>query len=258
MDAVPRQLVGMSIALARFYHRMETDQRAPTPKGPVLFVANHGFGGVFDLNVLAFASAYEQTGDRRRVTVLTHQIAWTLGLGRLVEWFDATPANHGAAIEALRAGRHVVVFPGGDIDGFKSWSERNQVLFAGRSGFARLAMEADVPIVPVVTAGAGESLFVFSGGRRLARLAGLDKLLRLKSFPMSLSIPWGLHSGRGRNVGLVGLLPYIPLPTKLITTVLPAMAAMEGASAEDYARRVHDVMERELTAMTRDRIPIVG
>ncbi|WP_030168286.1 MULTISPECIES: 1-acyl-sn-glycerol-3-phosphate acyltransferase [Actinomycetes] len=252
MDAVPRQLVGMGIALARLYHRMETDQRAPTPTGPVLFVANHGFGGVFDLNVLAFASAYEQTGDRRSVTVLTHQIAWTLGLGRIVEWFDATPANHGAAIEALRAGRHVVVFPGGDIDGFKSWSERNQVLFAGRSGFARLAMEADVPIIPVVTAGAGESLVVFSGGRRLARLTGLDKLLRLKSFPMSLSIPWGL------NVGLVGLLPYIPLPTKLITTVLPAMTAMEGESAEDYACRVHDVMERELTAMTRDRIPIVG
>ncbi|WP_238981399.1 1-acyl-sn-glycerol-3-phosphate acyltransferase [Williamsia herbipolensis] len=221
------------------------------PRGPVLFVANHGFGGVFDLNVLAFASAYEQTGDKRRVSILTHQIAWALGLGRVVEKFDATPANHHAAVVALRARRHVLVFPGGDIDGFKSWSDRNRVMFDGRTGFARLATEAGVPIV-LVTAGAGESLFVISGGRRLARLAGLDKLLRLKSFPTSISLPWGL------TTGFVGLLPYLPLPTKITTTVLPAMTSRDGESADDYAHRVHEVMERELTAMTENRTPFVG
>jgi hypothetical protein len=37
-----------------------------------------------------------------------------------------------------------------------------------------LAVEAGVPFVPVVTAGAGQSLLVLSDGRRLARALRLD------------------------------------------------------------------------------------
>ncbi|MBY6435136.1 1-acyl-sn-glycerol-3-phosphate acyltransferase [Rhodococcoides kroppenstedtii] len=252
MDAVPKRILGTAVAVARLYHRMETDIRAPLPAGPVLFVANHGFGGVFDLNVLAFYSAYERIGGRRKVAVLTHQIAWTLKVGRLVELFDATPANHRNAVHALRSGSHVLVFPGGDIDGFKRWSDRNRVLFAGRTGYARVAVEAGVPIVPVVTAGAGESLVVLAEGKRLARWTRADKLLRVKTVATSVSIPWGL------NVGLVGLLPYLPLPSKISTTVLPAMEPADGESVEDFAARVHRAMDDELQAMTTERTPIVG
>ncbi|MCK0516459.1 1-acyl-sn-glycerol-3-phosphate acyltransferase [Williamsia sp. DF01-3] len=252
MDIVPRHLVKLTVGVARRYHRMEVDQRCHTPKGPVLFVANHGFGGVFDLNLLAFAAAYQQVGDRRRVSVLTHAIAWKLGVGRLVNMFDGIPADHDTALRALDSGDHVLVFPGGDIDGFKSWQDRNKIMFDGRTGFARLAIDAGVPIVPVVTAGAGESLFVLSSGRGAARRLGLDRVLRLKTFPVSFSAPWGF------NVGLVGLLPYLPLPTKITTTVLPAMQAEEGETAEDFGRRVHAVMDRKLSAMTAKRIPLLG
>ncbi|MGU3294707.1 1-acyl-sn-glycerol-3-phosphate acyltransferase [Williamsia sp. M5A3_1d] len=252
MDELPRRIVGVTVAVARLYHRMEARLPEQMPCGPVLFVANHGFGGVFDLNVLAFASVYERLGDRRRVTILTHQIAWTLKLGRIAEKFDATPANHQAAVDALAAGSHVLVFPGGDIDGFKKWSDRNKVLFAGRTGFARVAMEAGVPIVPVVTAGAGESLLVLSQGQRLARLTRLDRLLRVKRVPTSLSIPWGL------NIGLVGLLPYLPLPSKIVTTVLPAMWPDDGEPVEHFAARVHGAMDDELKVMTRARTPVIG
>ncbi|GAA2047913.1 1-acyl-sn-glycerol-3-phosphate acyltransferase [Williamsia deligens] len=252
MDELPRRIVGLTVAIARLYHRMESHLPDEMPDGPVLFVANHGFGGVFDLNVLAFASVYDHLGDRRRVTILTHQIAWTLKLGRVAEKFDATPANHHAAVDALAAESHVLVFPGGDIDGFKKWSDRNKVLFAGRTGFARVAMDAGVPIVPVVTAGAGESLLVLNQGTRLARLTRLDKLLRMKSVPTSLSVPWGL------NVGLVGLLPYVPLPSKIVTTVLPAMRPHDDESVDTFAARVHRAMDDELETMTRSRTPLLG
>ncbi|OUC79389.1 1-acyl-sn-glycerol-3-phosphate acyltransferase [Gordonia lacunae] len=252
MDERARRLVDLTVAVGRLYHRISAEQRAPMPAGPVLFVANHGFGGVFDLNVLAFASAYDRIGDRRRVAILTHQIAWTLGVGPILEKFDAVPASHGAGLRALRSGNHALVFPGGDIDGFKSWTDRNKVLFAGRTGFAKLAMVADVPIVPVVTAGAGESLVVLGAGRRLARLAGLGRLLRLKSFPLTVSLPWGI------NAGLVGLLPYLPFPTKLTTTILPPMRPNHGESVDHYASRVHSAMEDELTALTAGRVPVIG
>ncbi|MEH3157229.1 MAG: hypothetical protein PGN29_18715 [Gordonia paraffinivorans] len=77
---------------------------------------------------------------------------------------------------------------------------------------------------------------VLGAGRRLARLARLDRLLRVKSFPLTVSLPWGI------NVGLVGLLPYLPLPTKLTTTILPPMRPEPGESVAEYAGRVHSAM----------------
>lgn len=252
MDTVPRRLVDLSVAFARRYNRMTIDVRCEKLDGPVLFVANHGFGGVIDLNVVAFAAAYKKIGDDRDVVSLTHEIAWKLGVGRLVEMFDGRKAGHDSAMNAFSDGAHVLVFPGGDVDALKAWPDRNKVLFSGRTGFARLAMEAGVPIVPVVTAGAGESLYVLDSGERIARKTGLSKLLRLKTFPITISIPWGV------NVGVVGLLPYLPLPTKLVTTVLPQMRPTDDETAEHYADRVRTTMQNELDALTERRTPLIG
>lgn len=252
MDTLPRRLVDLSVAFARRYNRMTIDVRCQKLDGPVLFVANHGFGGIIDLNVVAFAAAFKEIGDDRDVVSLTHEIAWKLGAGRLVEMFDGRKAGHDSAMNAFADGKHVLVFPGGDVDALKAWSDRNKVVFSGRTGFARLAMEADVPIVPVVTAGAGESLYVASSGQRLARITGLRKALRLKTFPVTVSIPWGV------NVGMVGLLPYLPLPTKLVTTVLPTMRPEPDEKPEDFAERVRSAMAHELTALTDGRTPIIG
>lgn len=109
-----------------------------------------------------------------------------------------------------------------------------------------------MPIVPIVTAGAGESLFVISSGERLARATRIDKLLRLKAAPISVSLPWGI------NVGAVGLLPYLPLPSKIVTRVLPAQVAGDGEDATDFAARVETAMQRALTEMTVNRKPLIG
>ena len=45
----------------RVYHRHEVRVDAPVPDRPVLFVCNHGFGGVIDLNVGAFVAALAAT-----------------------------------------------------------------------------------------------------------------------------------------------------------------------------------------------------
>ena len=168
---------------------------------------------------------------------------------------DATVSR---AVIATRPGRHglprvfVVVFPGGDVDAMKPFEDRNRIVFGGRSGFARLAIENKVPIVPIVTAGAGESLLVLTSGQRLARAARLDKLLRLKTVPVTVSLPWGL------NIGAVGVLPYLPLPTKLDTRVLAVIDQLDDEQPEHYAARIHAEMQRALTDMTRHRRPLLG
>jgi 1-acyl-sn-glycerol-3-phosphate acyltransferase len=242
----------LGIDFVHRYNRLDVAADPATFDGPVLFVANHGFGGVFDLNVFATGAALDQLELDRPLTILTHQLAWTLGAGRFIEALGARPASHSSGEEALDNGHHILVFPGGDLDAAKSWQDRNRIMFGGRSGFARLAIENKVPIVPIVTAGAGESLLVLSNGQRLARAARMDKLLRLKAAPITVSLPWGF------SIGAVGILPYLPLPTKLTTRVLLAMAPIDDETPDDYAARIHTEMQHALTDMTRSRRPLLG
>lgn len=242
----------MAIDFVRRYNRLEIELETTTLTEPVLFVANHGFGGIVDLNVLAVGAVLEELNVDRRVTFLTHQLAWTLGVGPLVEHLGALPASRDSAHQAFAEGRHVVVFPGGDLDAAKSWRARNHIVFGGRHGFARLAMDEHVPIVPIVTAGAGESLLVLTDGERLARALRLDKLLRVKALPASISLPWGF------NVGAVGMLPYLPLPTKLQTRVLALTTAEPGEDAEALGERIHTAMQDALTELTSHRRPLLG
>lgn len=250
-EALPA-FVDQAVSFVRRYHRLEIDLQTPAPEEPVLFVANHGFGGIFDLNVMASNAALEDLDLDRPVIFLTHQLAWTLGVGRVIEHLGARPASTESAEAAFAEGSHVMVFPGGDVEAAKSFSHRNEVIFGGRSGFARLAMEQKVPIIPIVTAGAGESLLVLSDGKSLAKKLKLDKLLRLKALPVSLSFPWGL------SVGAVGQLPYLPLPTKLRTTVLPKMTPTKGEEATEFAGRVQTAMQDAMTEMTANRRPLLG
>ncbi|KMO77862.1 1-acyl-sn-glycerol-3-phosphate acyltransferase [Mycolicibacterium obuense] len=254
-DAIARAMAAVAAVgdeFVRRYHRLDIDSTIETPTDPVLFVANHGFGGVVDLNVFAVRAALDELHLDRPLTILTHQLAWTLGVGRLFEPLGARPASRDSAVEAFEAGHHVLVFPGGDKDAAKTFEERNLVKFDGRTGFAKLALEQKVPIVPVVTAGAGESLLVLSSGERLARALRLDKILRVKALPVSVSVPWGL------NVGAVGMLPYLPLPTKLVTRVLAPMIAADDETAEQFAGRVESAMQDAMTELTRDRKPLLG
>jgi 1-acyl-sn-glycerol-3-phosphate acyltransferase len=231
------------VAATRRYHRLQITGDLAAPESPVLFVSNHGFGSLLDLNVITAYAAFEDMDLDLPVTALVHELAWTLGLGPWLETLGAQKAGAEAAKAALEKGHHVLVFPGGDLDAFKAHGDRNRIVFGGRSGFARLAMEAGVPIVPIVTAGAGDTLLVLSDGQRLAKALRLDRLLRLKALPVSLSVPWGL------NVGLVGFAPYVPLPVQLRTEVLSPMTAGPDESHQQFAARVERAMTRALDHM---------
>ncbi len=223
------------------------------PPAPALIVANHGFGGVFDLNAFTVASIAGMLTDADQpVTVLTHQLAWTLGVGPVLEPAGFRPASRDAALEGLAAGHYVLVMPGGDLDAGKSFAHRNEIVFGGRTGYAQLAIDAGVDIVPVVISGAGETLFVISDGQGLARRLNLPALTRMKTMPISFSFPWGL------SIGAVGLLPYLPLPAKMRAAVLDPIHPEPGDDAASLAGRVHEAMSSTLDDLTSGRIPFIG
>lgn len=74
----------------------------------------------------------------------------------------------------------------------------------------------------------------------------------MKAVPVSVSIPWGL------SVGVAGMLPYLPLPTKLATAVLPAMRPLPDETAEAFAARVEQAMQLRLDELVANRTPVIG
>ncbi len=164
----------------------------------------------------------------------------------------ASPANAGKALES---GAALLVYPGGDYEVYRPFWERNRVDFDHRKGFLRLALEQNVPLVPVVSIGGQETALFLSRGERLARLLALDRVFRLKVLPLSVAVPWGLNIG--------DLLGHIPLPAKITIETLPpidlrAEFGPEPDLDEAYDRVVR-VMQDALDALAADRrLPILG
>src|SRR5262249_8274463 len=113
-------------------------------------------------------------------------------------------AGRGVAAEVLtRWKRDLLVLPGGDVDTWRPYSQRYKVQFGGRTGYARTAIQAGVPIVPVAHAAAHSTWWVLTDGQELARKLRLRALTRANVFPISLSLPWGLT---------IGPWPHLPIP----------------------------------------------
>lgn len=70
--------------------------------------------------------------------------------------FGSIPGKPDEAIALLEAGEIVAVYPGGVDDSFKLSSQAYTLQWQKRAGFARVAMKAKVPIIPVAATGVDE------------------------------------------------------------------------------------------------------
>src|SRR5437763_5654802 len=158
--------------------------------GPVLLVGNHSGGNLTpDTTVftLAFCAYF---GVERAFYQLAHNLVLSMpGLGFLRKYgtVAASPAN---AEEALSSGAALLVYPGGDYEVHRPTWERHRVDFGGRKGFIRLALQQDVPIVPVASVGGQATALFLTRGKALSRLLRLDRMFRLQGLPTSTAAPW--------------------------------------------------------------------
>ena len=100
---------------------------------------------------------------------------------------------------ALDGGAQVLVYPGGDLEAYRTTARRNEIILGERTGFVRVAQQAGVPIVPIVAHGAHRSAYILTDGERIARASGSKRWARLERFPVALALPWGSRSARGRR-----------------------------------------------------------
>ena len=250
-DTLPRLWL-----LASLYFRAEVRGLERVPEeGPVLLVGNHSGGnmtvdtGVF---TLAFSTYF---GVERRFYQLAHNLVLSMpGLGFLRK-YGTVAANPANAAKALESGAALLVYPGGDYEVHRPTWESGRVDFDGRKGFLRLALEHDVPIVPVVSVGGQETAFFLTRGEGLARLLRLDRMFRLKVLPVSLALPWVL------NVG--DMFGHVPLPAKITIDVLePIDLRGEFGKKPDLDEVYAEVigrMQAALTALQSERrLPVLG
>ena len=254
-DYIREQLPWMWLA-ASIYFRGEVRGLGNIPdSGPVLLVGNHSGGnltpdtGVF---TLAFSTFF---GVERHFYQLAHNLVLSMpGLSWLRK-FGTVAASQSNARTALESGAALLVYPGGDYEVHRPYWQRNKVDFGGRKGFIRLALEQDVPIVPVVSIGGQETALFLSRGEGLASRLYLDRLFRLKVLPLSLALPWGL------NVG--DMMGHIPLPAKITIETLPAIDLREEFGPNPDVDEVYDhlirLMQNTLDALAAERrLPVVG
>ena len=254
------EYVGRFLPLLRlatkYYFRSEVRdvERIPA-EGGALVVSNHS-GGLIAMDVPVIAVAYfDHHGNDAPLYVLAHDMLWVdKRTGGVFDRVGFLPATRKNAHAVLTSGGTTIVFPGGDYDVFRPTRVANTIDFNGRTGYVRTALEADVPLVPVVTIGGQEQMYVLWRGELLARLLRLEKLLRTKYMPVAIGFPFGLT---------FAFPPHLPLPSKLVTQVLEPIDVRAEFGEDPDIAEVDEVVRGRMQAALDElaaqrRFPVLG
>jgi 1-acyl-sn-glycerol-3-phosphate acyltransferase len=220
------------------YFRMEVRGWDRLPEAPCLIVGIHA-GGILPIDAYAFGySWFREFGFERIPRGTAHEfLINTPVIGDYLKKIGTISASREGISAALDQGEDVILYPGGDLDAMRPWRQRDEVVFGGRKGWIRMALEAQVPIVPVANVGASDTLFVLTGGEKIAKTLRLDKLMRAKTFPIGLGFPLGIAPAA---------IPQLPLPAKLRSEILEPiyLGGEEGQRFDDeyVERKEQDVV----------------
>lgn len=228
------------------------------PEGAGLYVANHNAGALTPDTLLFSSEIIKEKSVDDVPYALAHQAVMQMpGFHQLFSKIGGMRACHENAAKVFEAGKKVLVYPGGDEDVFRPYRKRNEIVFGGRTGYIRLALRENVPVIPVVTAGAHETFMVLEDMKWFAKLIRSDKWMRLKVWPLVLSFPWGLTFGVTP--------PHIPVPSPIHMEVIKPFyfdrSGEEAASDDDYVRecaaQVEEAMEDSLKQLAAERLAAI-
>lgn len=185
--------------------------------GRFLLVGNHTTAGWPEI-VLTPYFVHRHLGVRVR-GLADKRVTQVKGLQRdLIEAAGAVPGQPDIGAELMQRDETILVFPGGGRDMLKFKGEKYQLSWEGRSGFARLAIAHDYPIVPVGLVG-GDDVF----HSLVARNSAWERMTR--------TLGERMHGLAGVGVPVMrGLGPtFLPRPQRMylrfgqpISTIRPA------------------------------------
>jgi 1-acyl-sn-glycerol-3-phosphate acyltransferase len=185
--ALPDPLSGTAEMAARLlcrWHRAELDGAARVPDGPALLVGNHG---LFGLETPAFLWLLRRATGRAPWVLADRALLGGPLARPLRRRVRSIPRTFGGARRLLADGHLVVSYPGGARETFKGPRDRHRLRWERSLSFARLAIAAQVPVVPF--AGLG----VDDGFVNLGRLRAARAVLGRHAAPLALGLgplPW--------------------------------------------------------------------
>jgi 1-acyl-sn-glycerol-3-phosphate acyltransferase len=215
--------------------------------GPVLLVGNHsGVQYMPDMWVVMQAVLGHRGIEAPTYGLLHQQTIGAPVVGPFMRRLGAIPAGSAEAVLALRQGAAVLVYPGGDREGSRPWTERNRIELHGHHGFVRLALQTNAPVIPVVAHGSHHAVIVLSRGDRLAHALGLERR-GIKVLPLLFGFPFGVSL----------FPPPLPMPAKVTVEILPPLDwTGHGSNAADDPDLVAACYDQITTLMqsTLDRL----
>jgi len=181
------------------YFRIRTLGISRVPnEGPAVIVANHSGTIALDAVMLQYAMATEHPAERVIRNVGADLVFQLPVIGPMARKAGNVVACDEDAMELLRRGELIGVFPEGYKGVGKGWRERYRLQRFGRGGFIEIALRSRVPIIPAAIVGAEEAYPMIGDAGAVARAFGFPY------FPITPTFPW---------LGPLGLLP---LPSKWI------------------------------------------
>lgn len=241
--------------LYEHYFHVQTEGWEQIPAGQVMLVGSHNGGlGAPDMFMMVY-DWVRRFGTERVVYGLMHPKVWQASppAAWLAERAGAIAAHPKTTLAALDRKASVLVYPGGAQDIFRPFYQRDQIQLGDRKGFVKIALQRHLPIVPMVSWGAHDTLLVLADiyplVERLHKL-GMPWLLGIdpEVFPIYLGLPWGIAFGP---------LPNIPWPRPIATRVgepiyferYGAAAARDRAYVDICYAQVYQHMQQDLNRL---------
>jgi len=217
--------------LYRKYFRVIPNGIENVPEGRVLLVANHSGQLPFDAMMIGAALFLDRDPPRfvrsmieKWIPRLPYVSVLMARIGQIV----GTPDN---CRRLLNSDEAILVFPEGARGISKTFDRRYQLGRFG-TGFMRLALETNTPIVPVAVVGAEEQAPAIYDAKPLAKFLGMP------AFPITPTFP------------LLGPLGLLPLPTRYrIYFGEPIKFEGHGDEEDEIVQKQIDRVKREIKTM---------
>jgi len=216
-----------------FRVRIEGLENVPD-EGPALLVANHSGSLPYDGAMLIHALHRFHPRHRALRPLVANFAMRSRFMAPVIARVGGVRASMQNALELLRRGQLVGVFPEGLRGVGKLYRERYRLSHFGRGGFVRLARQAQVKIVPVAIVGAEEIHPLLGKMTRVARPLGLPYIPITPTFP------------------LLGPLGLLPMPTKWSIQIgAPIVPPATDATAENTLE-IAETVRRRVDQMIAD------
>ncbi|RYF42122.1 MAG: acyltransferase family protein, partial [Cytophagaceae bacterium] len=228
------------VSALRAYHSHEVYGLESIPShGPAIIATNHSLA-TYDI-MLLMAAVYLHNGRMPR-SLIDRAFYVVPGLGELMERLGCTIGNPDNAHTLLENGELLYLAPGGMRESLRPSTERYQVRWNRRKGFARLAIETQTPVILAACPHADDIFKVYDNNVT-------------KWFYAQFRLPFFLARGIGPTM--------IPRPVKLdhflSKPIYPPKMASDPAAVKRQVYNFHKKLTQKMQEMiAQSVVPYTG